>query len=527
MLYNPLTLNQNDFKSGRYATFAKAALDDYSFISRYDSSGKYIPKFYKVKLYHQLNNGTIDLTEDVWTKYITAVNNPLHWFGDATFKYYCPTQFKGKLLASVELEDIYNFRLKNIPQIDQTISDFTITFNVDTTLKPSIDPEFNSIKFSKIAIRYRIDNGLWENTILTDIDKSKVTDVVLSSIPISNLNRILEYEMTPIVSYEGGTDTYNKDTLPKEFFDTHTLRGKLKLGTSVSSIKFEPVLTNFTCDGATGTKIYNEYILMDENGSYLTNERVQSNTPYVFLRDGYTLTNGNTEMASYILQSTGKPYVNGTTLTVEQIIKDLFEQTTIRVDSPECSEDIYIDLTLDFNIALTASTRIIITQAGEPNQEFTGLTSSSLVVTILKDENVKIEVYRSGYEDIIETSLYSVDANIDVAFIANVKFIVEGNYNDSSGYYWIDWISEDTLPSGLALIYQLDAGALSNSIELIYANNSYSSSPVLIVDELNFTFTSVDLNVTSTDIISSYINITQDFNLYGSINGIIFRRKIA
>jgi hypothetical protein len=63
MLYEYSTLNKADFKSGRYVMFEKID-GDFSNVSRY-INGIYVPKFYKIQFYHQLNNGYLDLTNDI------------------------------------------------------------------------------------------------------------------------------------------------------------------------------------------------------------------------------------------------------------------------------------------------------------------------------------------------------------------------------------------------------------------------------------------------------------------------------
>ena len=119
-LYNTKVINKEDFTSGSYIKFLPNNVD-ISNVSYYSTSDVYVAKFYKIKLYHQLNNGFLDLTEDVWKKYLefkTTITNPNnHWFNESRFIYFCPNQYKGKLAISVEIEELSSFKLTKTPEL--------------------------------------------------------------------------------------------------------------------------------------------------------------------------------------------------------------------------------------------------------------------------------------------------------------------------------------------------------------------------------------------------------------------------
>lgn len=74
-LYKSVVISNSIFKSGRYINFSKGAGNiDTSFVSYFDVNSSKITKLYRVKLWHQLNNGFLDLTSDVWSKYIAFRN---------------------------------------------------------------------------------------------------------------------------------------------------------------------------------------------------------------------------------------------------------------------------------------------------------------------------------------------------------------------------------------------------------------------------------------------------------------------
>lgn len=77
ILYNPMVINDSEFKSGRYIVFAEnnpGFSADFSNITHFTKFGEKIVKFYKIKLWQQLNNGMLDLTDDIDEKYRKFVN---------------------------------------------------------------------------------------------------------------------------------------------------------------------------------------------------------------------------------------------------------------------------------------------------------------------------------------------------------------------------------------------------------------------------------------------------------------------
>jgi hypothetical protein len=73
-LYKYSVINTTDFKTGRYIVFNNSLAVHAENISQGVEGIQFVPKFYKVKLYHQLNNGYLDLTQDIWSKYYSFKN---------------------------------------------------------------------------------------------------------------------------------------------------------------------------------------------------------------------------------------------------------------------------------------------------------------------------------------------------------------------------------------------------------------------------------------------------------------------
>jgi hypothetical protein len=73
-LYKKVIINDAFFKTTRYVKFEELfgeGTRDTSNISGYSDPGviQYNPLFYKVKLYHQMDNGYLDLTDNIWVKF--------------------------------------------------------------------------------------------------------------------------------------------------------------------------------------------------------------------------------------------------------------------------------------------------------------------------------------------------------------------------------------------------------------------------------------------------------------------------
>lgn len=531
LLYKYNTLNKEFFKSGRYAVFTQFLTSDYNNISRYDSSGNYIAKFYKVKLYHQLNNGYLDLTEDVWTKYRASGLTDVHWFGNPNFKYYCPNQYKGKLSASVEIEDAYNFKLSNIPNITTDGSTFTLNLQVNVTPKDNVIIGFGSISIYSLVVKYSIDGvaNAIEVAVPSVLDPINIS---ITNIPLADKDKLLTYSITPKITVEGFTDVYYEE-LPEEFFNTYNINGTVRISTDLQGISFTPIAQNYDCDLAVNSKIYNEFILTDENGVYLTNTLTVSTTPYVFLRNGAQQTAGTILLGIYDVIN-NKPLVHTpTSLPLDAVVISLFEKTTAETPSADCVAQTTITLTINFNIALSTGTTVSITQSGEPEQYVVGSLLSTLVFNVVSGKAIKIEVKRSGYTAILLTNLiYSANTIINLAFITNVLFKVSSNPLDNSGNYWVEWSSSESIPTTLSLLYDVDASSgsaghdLAASITPLWNGTKYMSELIPVLDVTKMTVWSVLLSATNTNVTTTYANIS-DNSKYGIIGGQIFKRQIV
>ena len=217
-LYSSNVLNDTIFKAGEYAIFESTNLDvsNITVINYVDYVKSSDIKIYVAKLYLQLTNGFIDLTSDIWEEYARFKGGTItnqFWFNDPDFKYYCKSNFKGKLVMSIELEDL-SFIL-NYYNEDQTDGvGYEIKFNISIN-----NPTDWTI--TKLRINYSLD-GIVQTS--SDINLGTSQDDYIITLPFSNEGKILDFNITPIF-YNPGTTTDVTNELPMTYLDKYTLSG--------------------------------------------------------------------------------------------------------------------------------------------------------------------------------------------------------------------------------------------------------------------------------------------------------------
>lgn len=530
MLYEYLTLNAADFKTSRYVQFT-AATGDFSNVSVYSGSS-YTPKFYKLKLFHQLNNGYLDLTDDIWKKYIAwSTKTSNHWCSDTSFKYYCPSQYKGKLVSSIQIEDLYKFQLSAIPtwKINGQLN-YDLTLSVDNSLKMDIVPTNGCVKIFKIQFEYTIDG---ETIIMPLIDAKianvygniSITSIELLNIPAVYKDKVLEYKITPKIGLTGG-DYYDGD-LPIEFLENYTIIGRTTISTEFDGAKFIPMLNNTTCDLVKVTRINNEYVLADDNGNYIDPAYDPSTIPYIFIRNGCTPQANAVIVGTYDVINY-KPKLNTPWLEiVDTVILNMFEQEIVEFNDSTCRTiiDPNISLTLNFNNFSTDAT-IEILQPGYPIQTLTGFATNTAILTIIKDINITVNIVRNGFQDVtIANTGFDENTSLNIAMIASIGEY-DTMYQDGSYDYWIKWPTTSVVPDNLVLSYFIGTDPIptGSSLPLSYTigvgyesavRNWQVGSPAIIAKTLE---NGINLS-------TSYYNITIPSN-YAMIGSIIFPKQL-
>ena len=528
MLYTYNTLNKEYFKSGRYVEFEAYPSEITTNISKYLKEGTklvYVPKFYKVKLLHQLNNGYLDLTKDVWVKFTNVLRTTAFWFSNPSFIYYCPSQYKGKLVSSLEIEDLYKFSLFGLPEISlnndmsykfsvsvdalaQNSNDSSIKIDTGVITIPQLrletwfdDPTVVTTKYERTASLYSpiaiytigdivFDDNRDYYKNLTGVNSSDLLDsnwepypeyMSVDNIDSSKANTLINYRITPVLGtlgnsalYEGTTKNGVPKDLPDEFIEKYSIVGSRRISTEYDNITFKKVNNNYGCDLTRGVKIYNEYILTNSIGLYLDNNLEISEIPYIFLRQGTASQTPNSVIINSYNVVNKKPDLIFPAVTViDDFILELFKITEVEENSLDCVQVTYQTLNINFNINMSPLTQVKMYQDGELIYSLTNVSLPGVYALIASNKSTTIQVTRPGYHNISQTiGPISEETTVNLAFIANVA--ISSNIDT----YKLVWKGQgENLPSFTTSIeYNLD----TNGTPHYYLAQLFSWSAVLM-----------------------------------------------
>lgn len=312
-IYSYRVTNDEEFKYGRYVQFKQDLTINTSEISHY-SGNDYIMKFYKVRLLHQLENGYIDLTNDIWDKYKIFKNNLLDnttfWFNDPTFKYYCPNKYKGFLVVCVDIEQGFRVRLTEAPYITKSSTGYFL--NIKGTID-IISSLWNVTAFN-LKISYSL-NGISSDDYGTFITSGDFRLEIY--IPQDKKGHTLNFELAPIISYNGNSIPYYD--FPDLFKNNNLITGSVVIDSELDDIVFEiPTSSTYECNVDLGLKIYDYFVLKNSEGNYIDENLTVTSTPNIFLKQGKTTPNGMEVLANYSWSSSGLTFTNkNTTLSSE------------------------------------------------------------------------------------------------------------------------------------------------------------------------------------------------------------------
>lgn len=250
--YKSFILNDNLFTAGTSATFKTNTESELSNFSLYALSGDAlikIKRWYNLKLVQLLDNGKIDLTENIWRKFRTTGEGD-HWINPTSdFKYYCPNNFKGKLAVEMEIEELDEFKIIDV-NIDSELI-FTIQVSAENQTGWTI---------AGAAVKIKLDDGGWTEYSSTLLDESNIW-VYEGAIP-PNIN-IIYYEITPKLYYP--STTYEISEFPIEYQKKYTLLGQFSTNSGIVDLKISLSEEDFDCDE--GYKVYNKIKISDLQGN--------------------------------------------------------------------------------------------------------------------------------------------------------------------------------------------------------------------------------------------------------------------
>lgn len=435
-LYKPKIINKELFKTGRYVTFSEnttAAIDSITHYVKTAGNFVKVPSFYKIKLLHQLSNGYVDLTDHVWSKYLSflaLVSNgttKYHWADTILqtgqpFKYYCSSLYKGLLAMTLEIEDIDTFELESLPAFTLNLT------NYDLSLKVTAIPQATS----SVTIPY-VKIETWIDGVANPIVIQAVTSTLASytlSVPDTQANKLLSYRVTPVLAY-GGTN-YAEDTaaitapptieslLPKEYIEKYTIYGTLLISTKLDNITLrkDPENNSGCVDGL---KSNYEYYIVNNDGAYIDPSNLEeTSTKYVFLTSGQTLTAGNTLSKNYTIDPGTKKPTLTSTVGIDPGLVTMFHNLIVIED---CSGAVdTIGIPLHFNMNLDSDSTITTIQSGVVSV-ISGITINEATVQVIPDVDVSIEIRKDGFNvvnlPITSYSVAPVDP-IEIGFISSV-----------------------------------------------------------------------------------------------------------
>lgn len=287
-LYKTFVINESNFKSGRYIKFNTVA-SDFNNVSNQDND-----KIYLIKLYHKLDNGFLDLTDDVWERFlkhkVDTGDTASHWLLSTTFQYFCPSQFKGNLAIQTLInEDGFDFKLSKTPVVS------------DYERQPTDNPQVNYSHEIKFNLEWNSSN----NIDLQDENKYNIKikdfndNTLFSSNYQSNEIRILipfngneiydgiRYEIQPLVKLKQSSTWLDAtvNELPEEFINKYLISGVHLLAERYNDIFFTK--EDDRCIG-NGEKAYYVWVMSNRNGRIDYNLE-PTDIKYVFIHENALL----------------------------------------------------------------------------------------------------------------------------------------------------------------------------------------------------------------------------------------------
>lgn len=390
-----IIVNDIDFSPGTYMMFAQT--DTTPTLTSLSTVNE--PRFYKLKVYQKLTSGYIDLTDDIEDVYANYEGTNIgwtrsdYWFQDTTFKYSCPLLYKGKLVFSIELEEINYFTCTNTtPELNiSTIN----TYSVDLLPTFSFNSGTHTIKIDGTILKLYLDNyndgtvvrnnfPVYDDTV-TDpylgissppitVSKSAVDGTSFGTpgyqtISLTNIaatsyeNQNIKYVIRPRFTWTG-YQSGDQALLPADYTKQYEVIKTIPLFNDYANIVFDydqslVYSNNNRCIG-NSKREYIELVLTSESFQLLDQTLNRTFTPHVlmlFSSIPYTPTGNNIVLGTFTTSGAPNYTVDNTTInwatlnpvissdTKEKIKKALTNFPTVITDV-DCEE-----VTLTINVS--------------------------------------------------------------------------------------------------------------------------------------------------------------------------------
>ena len=426
IFYKSLVINRDYFKTGRYISFIckdNPAPDMSNVWTYWDHKGLYI-----IKLYLQLDNGLIDLTDDIWDAFIEyKQENPsdtsLHWLLSKDFIYFCPYSYKGRLVVEVVISEPV---FEPIKYYDFIVGNGIYTFKLDIRVE---NTEALQIIGYNIDIKTDVEefDGDSDTTVKTYRLTIPQSGIISISENVDSKNRMMHYTITPIFKYINTNEELDWSSFPDEFKSKYTIANYVLLNEKYNNVGFSAQESE--CIPSEGKRAIKAVALIGESGYINTNleQELLNNLPYVFCRWDYTPPQDTYNvLGTYEVSDRGLPISIDTN---DELFSDTFIRDSITnklqtfpvlVSDPFCSQSV-IKLEFSAPLEMESSKKI-------KNGSLTIYQDNA--ATMLPYESTDGKTFKV-YID----STKSVDINFSHPSFNNVRFtILKENLNFTDSY---------------------------------------------------------------------------------------------
>lgn len=361
ILYKSFIINNDYFKTGRYITFN--IIDNINLDVSNVQTDTDDTKLYIIKLYLQLDNGVIDLTDNVWTKFNYYKDQNLddtttHWLLSSGFEYYCPYSYNGRLsVKTVMSEPTVELTKTNVTENEYGRYSLSFDVNIDDTAALSV---------YKCVLEYQYKSGdtfSQEKFVGGDgIERleQRINSFVIDSIPGNQ--EILYYKIKPYFKYKNTALEWND--FPLEFQQLYMIKGTVMLADKFKDVGFNS--GDYECIPREGIRKIKELIL-EGNDGFLDPSNLEhiseGDRPFAFFLSGYsnpeftslgtyTIKNGYVDVENITQTAAEASILDMFSATYRDVIKPALQNIIVEVFDPYCSSSV---LKLRFSAPLDMS----------------------------------------------------------------------------------------------------------------------------------------------------------------------------
>ena len=353
-LYKTFVINNEDFRAGRDVSFT----ENINFPN--DISNVWRPSnpngLYNVQLLLSLNSGTIDLTKDIWDRFLehknTTGSTQAHWLFDPTFNYYWPFNYRGKLLLKVVFLEP---TLKVMKYHDLVLKSGWYTFKISLNIANSESLFINGYNIEIVA-----DNNTTTETIQINSPVEEVSFRIPALYRDKQLSKF-KYKITPLVSYYKDINTtLDWNDLPEEFKRNFTISNTVIVNEELKEMNLIPAVYG----ELNGISIVNAVMLIGRDNQPVSLSQTdieEGGKPLVFWREGVNADSKYKQIGRFTLDGEfigGLNWAEG--VSVEESVKEYlnYRATQIKVYGDYIEGNDFIKLFFDAGLELNTDNKL-------------------------------------------------------------------------------------------------------------------------------------------------------------------------